>query len=119
MAERAPSPILSHDILRFKLNTKIDAKNQIVEHSEGKRGWWPVVWPLLQAGTKWKREDKLGEGGYGEVFLQQEQRTGELRAVKEIKLEFRKMGDRHRVIERELRTMLALRDVRTLLNLCG
>lgn len=114
MAERAPTPIPSLDILRFKLNTKFDIANQIVEHSEGWTGyWWPIVW-LLQAGARWKREEKLGEGGYGEVYLQEEQRTGELRAVKEVKLnstKYKKLEDRHRVIERELRTMLALRDV--------
>ncbi|KAI5836907.1 ankyrin repeat-containing domain protein [Morchella snyderi] len=112
MTERAPSPIPSLDILRFKLNTKFDTANQIVEHPEVRTGWWSAFWPL-KAGARWKREEKLGEGGYGEVYLQQEQQTGELRAVKEVKLDsakYKKLGDRHKVIERELRTMLALRN---------
>ncbi|RPB09622.1 kinase-like protein [Morchella conica CCBAS932] len=114
MEKRAPTPIPPLDILRFKLNTKFETANEIVEHSEGVgSGWlWPVVW-LLQVGARWKTGQKLGEGGYGEVYLQQEQQTGELRAVKKVKLNstgYKGPGDRHKVVERELRTMLELRD---------
>lgn len=53
--------------------------------------------------TTWVRERKLGTGTFGEVYLEQEQESGELRAVKVI--------SRAHVKIQEVESLIDLRDV--------
>lgn len=63
----------------------------------------------IEVRTTWRQERRLGAGGFGEVFLQRETGSGELRAVKEI--------TRKLVNVREMDALIDLQDVRMTLGI--
>lgn len=56
--------------------------------------------------TKWKREKKVGAGGFGTIWLEREQRSGGVRAVKALSTRSFKLG-----FLREVEILADLRDV--------
>lgn len=56
--------------------------------------------------TKWNRKKDLGEGGFGVVWLEEEETKGELRAVKRMSNRAGNFG-----CSRELYTLTKLKDV--------
>lgn len=57
--------------------------------------------------TTWRREHKLGAGGYGTVWREREERTGRLRAVKIL--------SKIQLNVRELEALIQLQDVSPLM----
>lgn len=59
----------------------------------------------IEIRTTWVRERKLGQGGFGVVWLEREQRSGDVRAVKSI--------PEMNVNAREVDVLIDLQDVRS------
>lgn len=94
------------DELGFRLEAEF-LKNGVVVHRRTKAWWWEV-------GDKWKRVRNLGSGSFGFVYLEKEEKTGNLRAVKRMD-----MGglELHGIkVSRELKTLITMRDVRTTIS---
>jgi hypothetical protein len=76
--------------------TSEKAQRQVRPDEEPVLGWRPAVGQMVP-NTKWILEKKLGEGGFGEVWLGRQQTTKELRVFK-----FCFQGERVRFLKREL-----------------
>lgn len=60
----------------------------------------------VETKTKWNRKGRIGEGGFGVVWLEEEETRGELRAVKRMSNKAGNFG-----CSRELYTLTKLKDV--------
>lgn len=82
-------------------NYKLDATfgNGTVVHTTRLAGTRCITAPT----TTWKRDKKLGTGGFGVVWLEREETSGELRAVKVL--------SKLQVNVREVEAMVDLQDV--------
>lgn len=72
---------------------------------EAMRGWRPAAAQAIPARENWILERRLGEGGFGEVWLARRQKTGERRVFK-----FCFDADRLRALRRELTIFRLLRE---------
>jgi len=81
------------------------AQRATVPGSEPVLGWRPAVEQAIP-GTEWVLEGKLGEGGFGEVWLARHRRTKELRVFK-----FCFRADRLRSLKREMTLFRILKEV--------
>jgi WD40 repeat protein/class 3 adenylate cyclase len=81
------------------------AKRATVPGTEPVLGWRPAVEQVVP-GTEWELEKKLGEGGFGEVWLARHRRTKEQRVFK-----FCFRADRLRSLRREMTLFRVLKEV--------
>jgi WD40 repeat protein/class 3 adenylate cyclase len=81
------------------------AQRATVPGTEPVLGWRPAVEQTVPA-TEWQLEEKLGEGGFGEVWLARHRRTKEQRVFK-----FCFRADRLRSLKREMTLFRALKEV--------
>jgi serine/threonine-protein kinase len=81
------------------------AQRATVLGAEPVLGWRPAVEQVVP-GTEWALEEKLGEGGFGEVWLARHRRTKELRVFK-----FCFRADRLRSLKREMTLFRILKEV--------
>ena len=79
-------------------------KRAVVPGTEPVLGWRPAVEQMVP-GTEWALEKKLGEGGFGEVWLARHRRTKEQRVFK-----FCFRADRLRSLKRELTIFRMLKE---------
>jgi eukaryotic-like serine/threonine-protein kinase len=92
--EQAPGPPTSSE----------KAQRQVRPDEEPVLGWRPAVGQAVP-NTRWVLEKKLGEGGFGEVWLGQQQTTKEHRVFK-----FCFQGERVRFLKRELTLFRVLKE---------
>lgn len=84
--------------------TSEKARRYISEDTEEVLGWRPAVEEIVP-GTKWVLERKLGEGGFGEVWLGRHQTMKDRRVFK-----FCFRADRVRSLKREMTLFRVLKD---------
>jgi WD40 repeat protein/class 3 adenylate cyclase/tRNA A-37 threonylcarbamoyl transferase component Bud32 len=80
------------------------AQRQVTPENEPVLGWRPAVGQLVP-NTRWRLETKLGEGGFGEVWLGRHQHTKERRVFK-----FCFQADRVRFLKREMTLFRVLKE---------
>jgi class 3 adenylate cyclase/tetratricopeptide (TPR) repeat protein/tRNA A-37 threonylcarbamoyl transferase component Bud32 len=80
------------------------AHRQATAESEPVLGWRPAVGQLVP-NTRWRLENKLGEGGFGEVWLGRHQNTKERRVFK-----FCFQAERVRFLKREMTLFRLLKE---------
>jgi WD40 repeat protein/serine/threonine protein kinase/class 3 adenylate cyclase len=81
------------------------ARRYVTPAAEPVLGWRPAIEQTIP-GTEWQLEEKLGEGGFGEVWLARHRRTKELRVFK-----FCFRADRLRSLKREMTLFRILKEV--------
>ncbi|MCP3961743.1 MAG: hypothetical protein GY719_28205 [bacterium] len=72
---------------------------------EGILGWRPAAGQMIEARPNWELERKLGEGGFGEVWLAIHPKTGDRRVFK-----FCFDGERLRGLQREITLFRLLKE---------
>jgi class 3 adenylate cyclase len=80
------------------------AQRQLTPESEAVLGWRPAVGQLVPK-TRWRLETKLGEGGFGEVWLGRHHHTKERRVFK-----FCFQAERVQFLKREMTLFRLLKD---------
>jgi class 3 adenylate cyclase/tRNA A-37 threonylcarbamoyl transferase component Bud32/dipeptidyl aminopeptidase/acylaminoacyl peptidase len=80
------------------------AQRQVTAEAEAVLGWRPAVGQLVP-GLRWRLETKLGEGGFGEVWLGRHQNTKERRVFK-----FCFQAERVRFLKREMTLFRVLKE---------
>jgi WD40 repeat protein/class 3 adenylate cyclase len=81
------------------------AHRAVTPSEEGTLGWRPAVGHEVPLRPNWTILEKLGEGGFGEVWLTQHVRTGDKRVLK-----FCFEADRLRALKREILLFRVLRE---------
>ena len=84
--------------------TSTRARRQVVDEGEPVLGWRPAVGQIIP-GTDWVLEEKLGEGGFGEVWLGQNTRLKDRHVFK-----FCFRADRIRALKREVTLFRLLKE---------
>jgi serine/threonine protein kinase/class 3 adenylate cyclase len=79
-------------------------QRQVTPESEAVLGWRPAVGQLVP-GSRWRLETKLGEGGFGEVWLGRHHHTKEQRVFK-----FCFQAERVRYLKREMTLFRLLKE---------
>jgi len=85
--------------------TSEKAQRQVRPDEEPVLGWRPAVGQVIPNSTQWILEEKLGEGGFGEVWLAQNPRLNGRRVFK-----FCFRADRVRTLKRELTLFKVLKE---------
>jgi tRNA A-37 threonylcarbamoyl transferase component Bud32 len=80
------------------------AQRQVTAEAEAVLGWRPAVGQVVPS-TRWRLETKLGEGGFGEVWLGRHQNTKERRVFK-----FCFQAERVRFLKREMTLFRVLKE---------
>ncbi len=80
------------------------AQRQVTAEAEAVVGWRPAVGQVVPS-TRWRLETKLGEGGFGEVWLGRHQHTKERRVFK-----FCFQAERVRFLKREMTLFRLLKE---------